>query len=87
VCTIVECLETASLHYIRGVRGSQWLYTPSVAAGLRTVGVITTCQRINDVNWKRPDRRSIAGGVLADGLGCAIGEALGVSGWPHHGTH
>jgi xanthine permease XanP len=52
----------------------------ALAAGLRTVGVITTCQRINDVNWKRPDRRSIAGGVLADGLGCAISGALGVVG-------
>jgi NCS2 family nucleobase:cation symporter-2 len=52
----------------------------ALAAGLRTVGVITTCQRINDVNWKRPDRRSIAGGVLADGLGCAIGGGLGVVG-------
>jgi xanthine permease XanP len=52
----------------------------ALAAGLRTVGVITTCQRINDVTWKRPDRRSIVGGVLADGLGCAIGGALGVVG-------
>jgi NCS2 family nucleobase:cation symporter-2 len=52
----------------------------ALAAGLRTVGVITTCQRINDATWKRPDRRSIARGVLADGLGCAIGGALGVVG-------
>ena len=52
----------------------------SLAAGLRTIGVITTCQRINDANWKRPDRNSIAGGMLADGLGCAIGGALGVVG-------
>jgi len=51
-----------------------------LAAGLRTIGVITTCQRINDVTWKRPDRQSIAGGVLADGLGCSIGGALGVVG-------
>lgn len=52
----------------------------SIAAGLRTIGVITTCQRINDANWKRPDRQSIAGGVLADGLGCAVGGVLGVVG-------
>ncbi|HEX9872400.1 MAG TPA: hypothetical protein VGC99_28140 [Candidatus Tectomicrobia bacterium] len=32
------------------------------------------------MNWKRPDRKSIAGGVLADGLGCSIGGALGVVG-------
>jgi xanthine permease XanP len=52
----------------------------ALAAGLRTIGVITTCQRINDASWKRPNQRSIAGGVLADGLGCAIGGALGVVG-------
>jgi NCS2 family nucleobase:cation symporter-2 len=52
----------------------------ALAAGLRTVGVITTCQRINNATWKRPDRRSIAGGVLADGMGCAIGGAFGVVG-------
>jgi NCS2 family nucleobase:cation symporter-2 len=51
-----------------------------LAAGLRTVGVVTTCQRINDVEWKRPDLRSIQGGVLADGIGCAVGGLLGVPG-------
>jgi xanthine permease XanP len=51
-----------------------------LAAGLRTVGVVTTCQRINDADWKRPDLRSIQGGVLADGIGCAVGGALGVPG-------
>jgi NCS2 family nucleobase:cation symporter-2 len=48
-----------------------------LAAGLRTIGVVTTCQRINDADWKRPDLRSIRGGVLADGLGCAVGGVLG----------
>ncbi len=51
-----------------------------LAAGLRTVGVVTTCQRINDADWKRPDLRSIQGGVLADGLGCAVGGCLGTVG-------
>ena len=41
-----------------------------LAAALRTVGVVTTCHKINDSDWKRPDMRSIEGGVLADGLGC-----------------
>ena len=27
----------------------------AVAAMLRTVGVVTTCQKINDADWKRPD--------------------------------
>jgi xanthine permease XanP len=50
------------------------------AAMLRTVGVITTCQKINDADWKRPDLRSIRGGVVADGLGCALGGLVGTIG-------
>ncbi len=51
-----------------------------LAAALRTVGVITTCQKINDRDWKRPDMRSIEGGMLADGIGCAAGGLLGTMG-------
>lgn len=50
------------------------------AAMLRTVGVVTTCQKINDADWKRPDLATIRGGILADGLGCLIGGLLGVIG-------
>jgi NCS2 family nucleobase:cation symporter-2 len=42
--------------------------------------VITTCEKINDAGWKRPDLRPIQGGVLADGTGCLIGGLLGVPG-------
>jgi xanthine permease XanP len=51
-----------------------------LAAALRTVGVVTTCQKINDRDWKRPDMRSIEGGVLADGLGCMGAGLLGTMG-------
>jgi NCS2 family nucleobase:cation symporter-2 len=51
-----------------------------LAAGLRTVGVVTTCQRINDADWQKPDQRSIRGGVLADGLSSVISGILGVTG-------
>jgi xanthine permease XanP len=50
------------------------------AAMLRTVGVITTCQKINDLDWKRPELKSIQGGIIADGIGCAIGGLMGVIG-------
>ncbi|MFL5268506.1 MAG: uracil-xanthine permease family protein [Stellaceae bacterium] len=50
------------------------------AAMLRTVGVITTCQKINDADWRRPDLKSITGGILADGIGCILGGLLGVIG-------
>src|SRR6516164_6213691 len=50
------------------------------AAMLRTVGVITTCQKINDSHWKRPDLGPIQRGILADGIGCMVGGPLGVMG-------
>jgi xanthine permease XanP len=50
------------------------------AAMLRTVGVITTCQKINDLDWKRPDLKSIQGGIVADGIGCIIGGLMGAIG-------
>jgi len=50
------------------------------AAMLRTVGVITTCQKINDDDWKRPDLGAIQGGILADGIGCMVGGLLGAIG-------
>jgi NCS2 family nucleobase:cation symporter-2 len=49
----------------------------AVAATLKTVGIITVCQRINDDGWVRPDMASLSRGVLADGLGTAIGGLLG----------
>ncbi len=57
----------------------------AVAATLRTVGVITTAQRVNDADWRRPDMDNIARGVAADGLGCVIaglGNAPGMSSAP-----
>src|SRR5262249_40213767 len=50
------------------------------AAMLRTVGVITTCQKINDLDWKRPELKSIQAGILPDGLGCIVGGLMGVIG-------
>ena len=50
------------------------------AAMLRTVGVITTCQKINDLDWKRPELKSIQAGIVADGIGCVVGGLLGVIG-------
>jgi NCS2 family nucleobase:cation symporter-2 len=50
------------------------------AAMLRTVGVITTCQKINDDDWKRPEMRSIRGGIIADGIGCTLAGVLGTIG-------
>ena len=51
-----------------------------VAAALRAVGVVTTCQRVNDAAWQRPDMANVRRGVLADGLANVIGGALGTPG-------
>src|SRR6185312_3459104 len=51
-----------------------------LAAALRTIGVVTTCQRANDAAWSRPDIANIRNGVRADGLGCLIGGVLGTMG-------
>jgi xanthine permease XanP len=51
-----------------------------LASGLRVIGVLTTCQQMNDAGWRRPDMRNIEDGVRADGLGCLAGGLLGTPG-------
>ncbi len=49
----------------------------SLCSSLKTVGDLTTCQKINDEEWKRPEMKSIGGGVLADALGAMSAGILG----------
>lgn len=49
----------------------------ALAATLRTIGVVTICQKLNDADWKRPDLPNIERGVFADGLGCALAGLVG----------
>ena len=37
----------------------------ALASSLKTVGDLTTCQKVNDAEWRRPDMKSISGGILA----------------------
>lgn len=55
-------------------------FIAGLAAALRTIGVITTCQKINDAEWKRPETKSIKKGVLSDGVACMASGLLGVQG-------
>ncbi len=52
----------------------------ALASGLRVIGVITTCQSINDASWRRPDLDSIRSGVLADGIACFFGGCVATPG-------
>jgi xanthine permease XanP len=51
-----------------------------LASGLRVIGVLTTCQQMNDAGWRHPDMRNIEAGVRADGIGCLVGGLLGTPG-------
>jgi NCS2 family nucleobase:cation symporter-2 len=44
------------------------------------MGDVTTCQKINDAEWTRPNMRSISGGTLANGLSTATAGLLGTIG-------
>jgi len=52
----------------------------AIACTLRAVGDLTTCQKINDTEWQRPDMTTIRGGVLADGIGTVLCGVLGTVG-------
>ena len=52
----------------------------AVAASLKVVGNVTTCQRLNDAAWVRADLGSISRGVLADGLSTTMAGAVGAPG-------
>jgi NCS2 family nucleobase:cation symporter-2 len=54
----------------------------ALAACLRAMGDVTTCQKINDAEWTRPGMRSISGGVLANGIStmtAGLGGTIGVN--------
>lgn len=44
----------------------------TMSSALKTMGDLTTCQKINDANWKRADMKTISKGILA----CSIGNML-----------
>ena len=52
----------------------------ALACSLRALGDITTCQRIADPDWVRPDMGSIERGIRADGLSTVIAGAMGTLG-------
>jgi len=51
-----------------------------LASVLKAVGDLTTCQKINDTEWKRPDMHSISGGILAEACGVMLSGGAGTMG-------
>ena len=49
-------------------------------SSLKTIGDITTCQKINDADWKRTDMKNVSQGILADGLSAIFGGLVGTMG-------
>lgn len=50
------------------------------AATLKTIGAVSTAQRLNDAGWSRPDARNLQRGVLGDGLASIAAGLLGSTG-------
>ena len=41
-----------------------------LCSSLKSIGDLTTCQKINDNKWTRPDISNLKKGILADGVAC-----------------
>jgi NCS2 family nucleobase:cation symporter-2 len=52
----------------------------ALAACLKTIANVTTCQKMNDADWVRPDMHAISRGVMADGIGTVTAGFLGTVG-------
>lgn len=53
----------------------------AIAACLKTVGDLTSCQRINDADWTRPDLPNISRGTLANAIGSMLCGVVGTTGF------
>jgi len=64
-----------------GLRFDIYLILPffigAMVSTLKASGVVITCQKVNDPDWKRADMVSVGKGMLADGIGCFSSGLLG----------
>ena len=64
-----------------GLRFDIYLVLPfligALASTVKASGVVITCQKVNDPDWKRADMVSVGKGMLADGIGCLSSGLLG----------
>lgn len=52
----------------------------AIAASLKTMGAVVTCDKICDAGWVRPDMRLVRRGVIIDGLATALSGLAGAVG-------
>ena len=52
----------------------------ALSSALKTMGDLSTCQKVNDTGWKRPDMNSISRGILACGAGNLLSGLTGALG-------
>jgi NCS2 family nucleobase:cation symporter-2 len=79
-------IRQASLFSAPSLAGLAWKFDVAfvlpflvaiVGSTLKNMGDVTTCQRINDAAWTRPDLTSIRGGVVADAATTIVAGAIG----------
>jgi len=67
-----------------GIAFDYTLVLPFIVAAfcssIKTIGNLTTCQKVNDDGWKRLDVKSVGNGLFAEGLGTMVGGLLGTMG-------
>lgn len=82
-------LEKASLISLPSFPTEGWAFSgallapflvTALASSLKAVGDITTCQKINDAEWKRSDMGSISKGIFADACGVILAGGVGSMG-------
>jgi NCS2 family nucleobase:cation symporter-2 len=49
----------------------------ALASSIKDAGLVISAQKTNDVGWKRPDTRSVSGGIVAGGIGNIASGLLG----------
>ena len=49
----------------------------AIGSAIKTVGNVTVCQKADNAEWKRPDMRSVEGGLIADGLSTMVAGLIG----------
>jgi len=52
----------------------------ALASATRVMGDVVSSQKLNDAEWRRPEMRSVADGVLANGLTTLVAGVLGTIG-------